>query len=51
MGFTPQQVNAMSPWEYAAVVDGYVEAHADPKDRAQMMSDEEFALAEKMLEG
>lgn len=28
MGFTPQQVGAMSLWQYMAVVDGYSRAHS-----------------------
>jgi hypothetical protein len=52
MGFTPQQVNAMSMWQWAAVYDGYLEAHASPEDRgSMMMSDDEFDTAAKMLEG
>ena len=27
MGFTPQQVNDMSLWQFMAAVDGYIEAH------------------------
>jgi hypothetical protein len=27
MGFTPQQVNEMSVWQFMAAVDGYVEAN------------------------
>lgn len=26
MGFTPQQINDMSIWQFMAAVDGYVEA-------------------------
>lgn len=51
MGFTPQQVNAMSPWEWAAAAEGYIEANTDPKDKGGvLLSDEEFAAAERMLE-
>lgn len=28
VGFTPQQVNAMSLFQYQAAIDGYVEAHS-----------------------
>lgn len=52
MGFTPQQVNAMSPWEWAAAAEGYIEANADPKERGSvLMTDEEFESAARMLEG
>jgi hypothetical protein len=51
MGFTPQQVNAMSMWEWAACAEGYVAAHETDEDRrAAPMSDDEFAAAEAMLE-
>lgn len=28
IGFTPQQVNEMSVWQFMAAVDGYVEANS-----------------------
>jgi len=28
MGFTPQQINDMSMWQYLAAVDGYVKANS-----------------------
>ncbi|MBB3944704.1 hypothetical protein GGQ73_000629 [Rhizobium skierniewicense] len=28
IGFTPQQVNEMSVWQFMAMVDGYVEANS-----------------------
>lgn len=31
MGFSPQQVRAMSPFQYMAVVEGWIAAH-DPDD-------------------
>lgn len=31
MGFTPQQVNDMSMWQYFAALNGYIEANT-PKD-------------------
>jgi hypothetical protein len=43
MGFTPQEVNAMSPWQWAAAADGYRTAHGDPKDRG--MTEAEFDAA------
>ncbi len=52
MGFTPQQVNGMTPWEFVAAAEGYAAAHGSKEDKANiLMSDEEFALAEQMLEG
>ncbi|MFI0844434.1 hypothetical protein [Mesorhizobium sp. IMUNJ 23232] len=35
MGFTPQQVNEMSIWQFMAAWDGYVEAN-DPEAGARM---------------
>ena len=52
MGFTPVQVNELSPWQWAASVEGYIAANASEEDRKSvLMSEEEFAAAEKMLEG
>lgn len=31
MGFTPQQVNDMSVWQYLAALDGYVKANTSEK--------------------
>lgn len=46
MGFTPQQVNAMSLWQWAAAYEGYYEANADPKDKGSvLLTDAEFATA------
>jgi len=27
MGFTPQQIDEMSPWQFTAACEGYAEAH------------------------
>jgi hypothetical protein len=51
MGFTPQQVNAMSPWQWAAAAEGYAEAHRDPADKTSSgLSDDEFEAAARMLD-
>lgn len=34
IGFTPQQVNEMSVWQFVAAVDGYVEANTPDDDRS-----------------
>jgi hypothetical protein len=34
MGFTPQQMRAMSLWEYTAYLDGWRKAH-EPEDKAE----------------
>jgi hypothetical protein len=47
MGFSPQQVGGMSLHQYAAVVDGWNDAHSGD-DVAQAPSAEEFALAKQM---
>lgn len=39
MGFTPQQVGAMSLWQFHAAVNGYVAAHT-PKDKQSLSDDE-----------
>lgn len=44
MGFTPQQVDEMSLWQFACAVGGYAEAHgAEPA--VTYPSDAEFAEA------
>jgi hypothetical protein len=51
MGFTPRQVNELSPWQWAAAAEGYAEAHRSPDDKAAIgLSDEEFEIASKMLD-
>lgn len=44
MGFTPQEVDRMSWWQYQACVDGYTLAHSN-KDTIAPPSDEEFFRA------
>lgn len=46
IGWTPQQVDEMSLWQFRAAAEGYREAHA-PDGAARGLSDEEFrSLAE-----
>lgn len=33
MGFTPQQVNEMSLWQFQAAVNGYADAHTPEADQ------------------
>lgn len=33
MGFTPQQINAMSMWQFAAALDGYVKANGGGEEK------------------
>lgn len=42
MGFSPQQVQAMTIQEYCTIVEGYSEAHGGKK-RTVAMSDDELA--------
>ncbi|QFT69603.1 hypothetical protein FIU93_22650 [Labrenzia sp. THAF35] len=45
MGFTPQQVNQMSMWQYMAALDGYIRANS-PDDQSRLSdkeADEIFA--------
>ena len=44
MGFTPQQVQRMSLWEFACCVGGYVEAHGGEPELS-FPTDDEFAEA------
>jgi hypothetical protein len=32
MGFTPQQVDEMSAWQFMAALDGYIKANSPEKD-------------------
>lgn len=51
MGFTPQQVNAMSPWQWAAAAEGYAEANRSPDDKTGSgLTDDEFDAAARMLD-
>ncbi len=45
MGFSPQQVWAMTVQEYGVISQGYSEAHGGKK-RASMMSDDELSALE-----
>jgi hypothetical protein len=52
MGFTPQDLNAMSPWQWAAAAEGYMQAHSSEEDRKNIqMTEDEFAMAARQLEG
>lgn len=41
MGFTPQQVDAMSLWQFTACADGYTATHGDGA-KPQPPTDAEF---------
>ena len=43
LGFTPRDIDAMSPWEFTACVDGYVTANKREDDAPPPMSGEEAA--------
>jgi hypothetical protein len=47
MGFSPHQVGTMSLYQYAAVVEGWNQAHGGD-GAAQAPSAEEFAMAKLM---
>jgi len=48
MGFTPQQINTMSVWQYMVCVQGYIEANSS--DEAQGMAQAEYdAVAADVL--
>lgn len=50
MGFSPQQVNQMSMWQYFAAVNGYIEANT-PKDNAKLSASEVDELADWLYTG
>lgn len=41
IGWTPQQVDAMSLWEFTAAVSGWIKANA-PEEKPEAPSDAEF---------
>lgn len=49
MGFSPQQVRAMSMFQYFAALDGFVKANSPDDDRA--LSDKEKDELWEWLEG
>lgn len=46
MGFSPQQINEMSMWQFMAAVDGYVQANSP--DDGSLTTKERDELAEWM---
>lgn len=38
MGYTPQQVRAMSMWQYMAALDGYIAANS-PEDKGMTVTE------------
>lgn len=48
MHYTPQQVDAMSLWEFAACVDGFVKANGGTEEAAAPSPEEHLAMLEKM---
>jgi len=48
MGFTPQQINAMSVWQYMTCVQGYIEANSS-EDAQGMAQDERDTVAAAVL--
>lgn len=43
MGYSPQQIDAMSLWQYTAVVDGFIRAN-DPKSNDRLSESEKDDL-------
>ena len=41
MGFSPAQIDAMSIWEFDAVLDGYIEANTGEDSKKVNLSEEE----------
>lgn len=50
MGFTPEQIDRMSPWEYAACCDGFERAHGGKSRQAGRELDDS-RLREMGIEG
>lgn len=50
MGFTPQQVNAMSMWQFTAAFNGYIEANT-PEDKQKLSTEEAEDLLDWVYEG
>lgn len=48
MHFTPQQVDAMSLWEFVACVDGYAKANGGAQEATAPTLEEHHAMLEKM---
>lgn len=48
MHYTPQQVDAMSLWEFAACVDGFVKANGGTEEATAPSPEEHLAMLEKM---
>lgn len=48
MGFTPQQVGAMSLWQFMACADGW--ARANSPEAAKRSNDDDFGDVEMMLD-
>lgn len=49
MGFSPQEVDRMSPWQFVAALEGFVSAH-DP-DGEKRLSDAEKDELWEWIEG
>lgn len=48
MRYTPQQIDAMSLWEFAACVDGFVRSKGVKEDAAAPSAEEHEAMLKKM---
>lgn len=44
MGFTPQQVNAMSIWQFLAAADGYIQANTSESQKNKLSESEQAEL-------
>ncbi|MET3601811.1 hypothetical protein [Martelella mangrovi] len=50
MGFTPQQVNEMSMWQFNAALEGYVEANSADESAGKLSQSEADEIWEWMQE-
>lgn len=51
MGFTPEQVDRMSAWEFAACSAGYAKAHGGGKDHGEPADIDDHRLRELGIKG
>ncbi len=50
MGFTPQQINAMSMWQYFAALNGYIAANSSAESK-KMTTEQAEELLDWVYEG
>ncbi len=51
MGFTPQEVNGMSVWQFLAAADGYIQANSSEEGGSRLTEAEKDELFEWVQSG